>query len=271
VRLQRLLLGVYQAVGPRVLDSSLGRRAFVGSYFLYKRWLEDPFAALARRRPGLFRGGHVLDVGANVGYTASVFAAAIDPGQQVHAFEPERRNFRVLEEVVERHGLTGRVVPVRAAVGASDGTVALWLNAAHHADHRVLTATLEAGLGRAAAAATEQVRLLALDGYVRERELDRIAFIKVDVQGYELEVCRGLAGLLEANPLMAVAVEYLPSAMDALGFRAEALLEFFAVRGYVAHALERDGELQTTSFGDLERLVGERGYVDVVFTRDAMV
>jgi FkbM family methyltransferase len=271
VRLQRFLLGVYQAVGPRVLDTALGRRAFVGSYFLYKRWLEDPFAALACQRPGLFRGGHILDVGANVGYTAAVFAAAVDPERQVHAFEPERRNFRVLEEVVDRRGLVGRVVPVRAAVGASDGAVDLWLNAAHHADHRVLTAALAAELGSAAAGAKEQVPLLALDGYARAQGLDRVAFVKVDVQGYELEVCRGMAGLLEANPGMAVAVEYLPSAMRALGFRAEALLEFFSSRGYVAHALERDGRLRLSGFGDLEWAVGERGYVDVVFTRVALV
>jgi FkbM family methyltransferase len=271
VRLQRLLLGVYQAVGPRVLDSALGRRAFVGSYFLYKRWLEDPFAALARLRPGLFRGGHVLDVGANVGYTAAVFAAAIDEGRQVHAFEPERRNFRVLEEVVDRRGLAGRVVPVRAAVGAADGAVALWLNAAHHADHRVLTAALAAGLGSAAAGATEQVALLALDGYARAQALGPIAFVKVDVQGYELEVCRGMVGLLAANPGMAVAVEYAPSAMRAQGFEASDLLAFFASRGLVAQALEQDGRLRSASADDLARAVERRGYVDVVFTRDALV
>jgi FkbM family methyltransferase len=271
VYLQRLLLGVYRAVGPRIFDSGLGRRAFVGSYFLYKRLLEDPFAALVRTRPELFRGGHVLDVGANVGYTASVFAAAVDQGRQVHAFEPERRNFRVLEEVVARRRLAGRVVPVRAAVGASDGTVELWFNAAHHADHRVMTATLSAGLERSAGLASEQVAQLALDGYVRAQLLDRIAFVKVDVQGYELEVCRGMAGLLAANPGMAVAVEYMPSAMSALGFQAEELLEFFATRGYLAHALEQDGRLLATTSGSLDRAVGERGYVDVVFTRDALV
>ncbi len=270
MRLQRLLLGVYQAVGPRVLDSVAGRRAFVGSYFLYKRWLEDPFAALVRLRPALFRGGHVLDVGANVGYTASVFGGAIDAGRQVHAFEPERRNFRLLEEVVARRGLAGRVVPVRAAVGAAAGEVDLWLNAAHHADHRVLTEALAAGLG-ARAADRERVAQVTLDGYASHRRLDRVAFVKIDVQGYELEVCRGMVGLLEANPGTAVAVEYAPAAMREQGFEAADLLAFFASRGFAAHALERDGRLRAGSVVELERAVGTRGYVDVVFARDPLV
>lgn len=270
MRLQRLLLGVYRSVGPRVLDSALGRRAFVGSYFLYKRWLEDPFAALVRRRPELFRGGHVLDVGANVGYTATVFAGAVDAGRQVHAFEPERRNFEILSEVVARRKLAGRVVPVRAAVGSAAGTVELWLNQAHHADHRVLTEALAAELGGALAADRETVPLMSLDGHVRTAGLDRIAFVKIDVQGYELEVCRGMVELLAANPGSAVAVEYTPDALRAQGFVPAALLEFFASRGFGAHLLEHDGTLSTAAMAALDQAASQRGYVDVVFTRDAL-
>jgi FkbM family methyltransferase len=269
MRLQRLLLGVYQAVGPRVLDSALGRRAFVGSYFLYKRWLEDPFAALARRRPELFRGGHVLDVGANVGYTASVFAAAIDPGWQVHAFEPEGRNFLVLEEVVARRRLTGRVVPVRAAVGASDGTVELWLNAAHHADHRVLTGALAAGLG-ARAADRERVTQVTLDGYVRERRLDRVAFVKIDVQGYEREVLRGMARVLATNPEARLALEYAPDQLRLAGFEPAGLLDDLAAQGFRTWRLQRDGALGACHRDQLLSLHGTHDYADLLASRQPL-
>jgi FkbM family methyltransferase len=271
MRLQRLLLGVYQAVGPRLRSTSAGRRAFVASYFLYKRWLEDPFAALVRRRPSLFQGGHLLDVGANVGYTASVFAGAIDPGRQVHAFEPERDNFDLLAEVAVRRGLAGRVIPVRSAVGASDGSVELWVNRAHHGDHRVLTASLATALGRAAADSREQVPLVTIDSYVRTARLDRVALVKIDVQGYELEVCLGMAGLLAAIPAPAVALEYAPGAMRALGFDPAALLEFLASRGYLAHRLGQDGTVRRVEVEALDQAAGQRGYVDVVFTRAALV
>src|SRR5271163_3736152 len=79
-----------------ILDLPLFRRAFLGSYFLYKRWYEDPFWALAKRSPELFAGGDVLDVGANMGYTAWVCARVIDGSNKVCAFEPDAASFATL-------------------------------------------------------------------------------------------------------------------------------------------------------------------------------
>ena len=104
-----------------MLDSALGRRAFVGSYFLYKRWLEDPFAALVRLRPGLFRGGHVLDVGANVGYTAAVFPGRWTPGARSTRSSLSGSTSGAREVVAGAAGRPG--IPVRAAVGAEGEVV----------------------------------------------------------------------------------------------------------------------------------------------------
>src|SRR5262249_28377355 len=99
---------------------------FSRSYFLYKRWLEDPFHGLARRSPELFRGGHVVDVGANIGYTAVVFARAVEPGRRVLALEPEARNFALLEKAIARWGVAARGRAGRAAAGAAGGTSGAW-------------------------------------------------------------------------------------------------------------------------------------------------
>src|SRR5438874_3009000 len=81
---------------------------FVRSYFAYKRLFEDSFARLLRDRPELFRGGHVIDAGANVGYTARVFARAVEPPYRVYAFEPDATNFRRLT----RFAADDRIVPI---------------------------------------------------------------------------------------------------------------------------------------------------------------
>ena len=114
------------------------------SYFLYKRYLEDPFAALARKRPELFRGGDILDIGANIGYTASLFAQAGDAEATVYAFEPEPFNFRLLQTSVRGRTLQEKVVPVQSAVGERSGEIELWINDHHHADHRIATDSLRA-------------------------------------------------------------------------------------------------------------------------------
>src|SRR5690242_12041412 len=89
-----LLTGAYsRARRSGLLETTAGRWLFTSSYNLYKRYLEDPFHALAGRHPELFRGGHILDIGANIGYTSMVFARAIEPAYRVYSFEPEEFNF----------------------------------------------------------------------------------------------------------------------------------------------------------------------------------
>jgi len=91
----RVVLGAYAlARKSGFLDTRLGESTLDHAYFAYKRFVEDPFAALATRHPELFRGGNILDVGANIGYTASVFARASSEGFQVYAFEPEEKNWQ---------------------------------------------------------------------------------------------------------------------------------------------------------------------------------
>jgi len=268
MRAQRLLLELYRRVGPeRAFDSRLGRRVFVASYFLYKRWLEDSFAGLARLRPAIFRGGEILDVGANVGYTATVFAAAGDPGARVHAFEPEARNFAVLGEVAQRRRSAGRIVPIRAAVGSAEGVARLWINRAHHADHRVLTDAFAAR--QAGAAETEEVPLLSLDGYVRREGLGRVAFVKIDVQGYELEVCRGMAGLIDREPRLAIAIEYAPDQQREMGYDPAAVNTFLVERGFRPHVIGDGGSTEPVEGGALDAAAGHDGYADVLYLRGA--
>ena len=58
------------------------------------------------------QGGLVVDVGANLGYTSLLFAKQIDAGQPVIAFEPDRDNYQVLCEVIEKRR---ELIPVWSA------------------------------------------------------------------------------------------------------------------------------------------------------------
>jgi len=258
----KLVTGLYSLVKwSRLLGSRPGRRFFVRSYFLYKRCWEDPFYHLIRRRPELFRGGHVLDVGANIGYTATLFAGAIDPGNRVYAFEPEDRNFALLEEMLQSFEFRDRIVTVHAAVGAADGTVELARNEFHPADHRIATATLRySGTFQD----FRRVRLRSIDSFLGGENLCApVRFIKIDVQGYEPLVCRGMEQTLRTNPECAVVLEYAPAAISALGFNPEHLLRWFHDRNYRVNTIHHDGTLSPGIADDL----GPRQYTDLLFSR----
>lgn len=212
---------------------------FVRSYFAYKRVFEDSFARLVRQRPELFRGGHVIDAGANVGYTARVFARALEAPYRVYAFEPDAENFRRLT----RFAKDDRIVPLRSAVGEREGEIALWHNDGHPGDHRVAAGEVASFAGR-----RETVPMTTIDAFAQT--LDHpIRFIKIDVQGYEPAVLRGMRATLEGD--VVVAVEYAPAHIRALGFDPDEVFEH--LRGF---SIER--------FGD-----ESRGYVDLLCLKKA--
>src|SRR5262249_48122306 len=125
------------AAKAKLLERPWFREVFVRSYFAYKRFYEDPFRTLITRRPEFFCKGDILDIGANIGYTSSLFANAIMREAKVYSFEPDRWNFDLLCEVLKKEKLSDSVVPVYAAVGADDGFAELWHNKSHHGDHRI--------------------------------------------------------------------------------------------------------------------------------------
>jgi len=214
--MQSHLLRVYSAVRKTgFLDTGPGKALFSSAYFAYKRHIEDPYQALADRRPEFFHGGHILDIGANIGYCSVVFAGALEPRYKVYAFEPEPYNFRLLQRTLTKHRVASNVEAFQTAVGAEDGSVELWLNQHHPADHRIMPAPL----GKQKTSATVTVPLLRIDTIVEQRNIHPISFIKVDVQGYESAVCAGMERTLAANPNCVLTLEYMPEAMIALGFR----------------------------------------------------
>jgi FkbM family methyltransferase len=264
----RAVTGLY-SLGRRsgLLETQFGRKLFTTSYFLYKRYVEDAFAALAKRHPGLFRDGDILDVGANIGYTAAVFAHAADRDATVYAFEPEPFNFRLLQASVRDRHLEKRVVPVHSAVGERSGDIQLWINEQHHADHRVATDALRANVAHAADGYVT-VPMISVDEFLAQRSSPRkICLVKIDVQGYELAVCRGMESAILHQPGAAIAIEYMPEAMTDLGYQAHALLEWFQAREFKMYSLSKDGRLTAGISNEL----AEKGYVDLVFTRAELV
>src|SRR5262249_53183079 len=122
-----VLTGTYSIVRKTgLLEIPLLRRGLLAASFRYKHWYEDPFWKLMHRTPELLRNGDVLDIGANIGYTAWVFAQGIAPGAKVYAFEPDLNSYGSLEELIRRKGLKGRVEPLNMAVGSEEGELEFW-------------------------------------------------------------------------------------------------------------------------------------------------
>ncbi len=264
--IQKILLwvyGLFKKIG--LLETSWFKKLFYFAYFYYKKHIEDPFFGLTQNYPDLFQGGLILDIGANIGYTASIFAKVITPGFQVYGFEPDSKNIASFREIINIYRLIGRVIPIQAAIGAEKGIIELWHNESHPADHRILTKTYkDSGV---ALQEVSQVSLLSIDQFVRDRlNNTSIKFIKIDVQGYELPVCLGMEKTLQNNPDAVVVLEYMPSIIIELGFIPEQILQFFEDRGYFMYILNKNGSLLKANSKLIEQTIQEKTYIDLVFS-----
>jgi FkbM family methyltransferase len=251
-----------------LLELPLVKRAFHFSYFLYKRWYEDPFWALAKRSPELFAGGDILDIGANIGYTACVFAAVRAPQAKIYAFEPDLASFETLREIVRRKKIGDAVEMFNMAVGSADGELQFWHNEEHSADHRVVTEQFKNA--QPAGDKITTVAATSVDNFAAARNLQSIAFIKVDVQGYELAVCEGMRKTVEKFPALSVAFEYAPDGTRELGFEPSALLDFFRGKGFQLYILNRDATTLAPDNRAIEIAAERPGYVDVLCSRKVL-
>jgi FkbM family methyltransferase len=149
------------------------------------------------------RRGVVLDVGANVGdYSATLLG--FNPHMVVHAFEPHPRTFAKL---AARNDLPNTTIH-NVAAGDADGTLELF-------DHASNDGSVQATLYRdvieglhASRAISHPVRVIRLDDFVREHRIDRIALLKIDTEGHELNVLRGLSQTLEAGLVDVIHFEF---------------------------------------------------------------
>jgi len=148
--------------------------------------VKQTYAALVTsdQRPAIF-----LDVGANYGMHSVLFLSV---GIPVIAFEPNPSCLSYFETICELNSLTGRWEQV--AIGNKAGQIELvypeketWLGSV--SSHVV--ATLEKAHGVIA----KQVPLKKLDDYLSDVPRDKV-LIKIDVEGFELEVVEGASRVL---------------------------------------------------------------------------
>jgi len=136
------------------------------------------------------RAGDVfLDIGANVGVYTVFSARAVGGAGCVVAFEPEIRRFERLQENLTLNGF-GNVRPFRVALGEEEGEGRLYVKGAP-------SPSLVAPQGPLAASAEcELVEVVNGDEYWRAHDLPPPRVVKIDVEGFELSVLKGLRGLL---------------------------------------------------------------------------
>lgn len=159
------------------------------------------------------KGEVLLDIGAHIGkYTLGMARIVGDEGM-VLAIEPNPANYQALRKNIQLNNLRN-VIPLNLA--AWDGDCTLELFTGHLAGHH--STKIDWNLG------ANKVRARAMDDVLKENEVNKVDWIKIDVEGAEWEVLRGLRETIDKKrPRIVAEVSYENT---------DRIKEFMEERGY---------------------------------------
>ena len=202
-------------IGPKFNEPETGLMELLG-----------PFLPTAR----------ALDIGAHSGDVSERLLAA---GYEVYAFEP---NPPIFESLVERLGGRANFHPFRLALGRREGMMPLYLADDLSGYHRYADPTLlsslaihgildDLGYTRSIPVEVKSIESLCRSGIIPED----ISLVKIDTEGYDLEVIRGMEDL--RYPF--VAAEFWDREIlwgrSGLAYSLENLVSEMRNRGYSRH------------------------------------
>jgi FkbM family methyltransferase len=208
--------------------------------------------------------GVVFDVGAHAGQYTKLFARAASAGS-VYAFEPGSYARAILRAVVALHRLEN-VAVMPMALGAACGVDRLSVPVKASGSYGFGLSHLGRPQERWPAVAQELVALTTLDAVAAALRLDRLDFVKADIEGWELALLRGgEATLRRFRP--ALLLELLSPHLARAGDRIDDAFALLARLGYTAFELTpgyqlvpaagpRDGEFWFISGADPALAIG---------------
>ncbi len=181
-------------------------------------------------------GATLLDVGANIGWFTVIGSRLVGRRGEVIAYEPEPENLRLLRANIRANSCRN-VVLHAAAAGASDGRALLWRSPDNAGDHR-----LELVSERIVSV---EVAVRRIDDDVAVRT--GVTVVKIDTQGSEVAVLRGMQRLLSAGGDLRIIAEIWPHGLERCGSSADDLIDLLSNNGRRLWIARHDGTITPAS------------------------
>lgn len=198
-------------------------------YWQGKRYERATLNMLSAHGPDCCR---FFDIGANFGFVSYVMLSRCD-SLRIYAFEPNPTLFRTMKLTKERNTLA-RFTPVHAGLGSEAGEVTLHVSSVN-SGHSTFGAH-PGSLGLSQHWRDVPAPVLVFDEWSKSEGLpssgSEVWLAKIDVEGREVDVLKGMSGSLSAHRFRCVCVEVNPFTLAFHGHQPVALLRQMDQFGY---------------------------------------
>ena len=139
------------------------------------------------------KGDTVLDIGANIGFYATILSDLVGDNGNIHCFEPDVTNFNHLKKTTASYK---NIIINNKAVGPKTETIKIYTSKNLNVDHRTYKPE---EFDKEIA-----IDAVSIDDYLKWAKVD---FIKMDIQGFEIEAVKGMKETLKNNPKVKILIK----------------------------------------------------------------
>ena len=190
----------------------------------------------------------VLDIGANIGYYSLIFAKLVGDSGKVFSFEPESENFKILKKNIEVNGYNN-VILEQKIVSNADGKSTLYVSE-KAGSHRIYKPDNYVE--------SLEIESISMDSYIEKNNIKKINFIKIDVEGAELNVLQGIQKILDSNKHIILFTEFSPNQIKSCGLKPVDMINFLTNNKFKIYFTQIKNN--KTIFLDFEKIYSLNNY-----------
>ena len=191
-------------------------------------------------------GKKVIDIGANVGYYSALTSDAVGPEGIVLAIEPDPESFKYLLKTIQASKFKN-IRPFLKAASDHNDILPLFISKDNRGDNRLYQTNQKRDY--------INVKTIRLDDLIIENEIDQIDLIKIDVQGYEPKVIRGMQKIITSSKKIILLTEFWPKGIIDAGENPYEFLEMLRNFGFLLYELNKKGKLVLLRKEDDDKLI----------------
>jgi len=181
------------------------------------------------------KGGVCIDVGANVGLYALHFAKWAGKNGIVHAFEPDPNNLKQLKENARLNGVADILHIHDIALSNKNGMAPFYqtdpLNSGWGCLHRYDDIAISGVI---------DVKTATIDNFLHSEKIERVDFLKVDIEATEFEFLEGAKESLKNQVFKYILIEFNGIRLEERGKSFSDFLQLFSDNNYRPAALNMD-------------------------------
>ena len=171
-------------------------------------------------------GAVIIDIGAHIGLFSIIASQVTGKTGKVYAFEPAPSTYALLQKTVVINHEEQVIETFQKAVGKANGKITFFVS-----DDKADNSNSLVNYKEDRSLHGIDVAVTTIDIFVKEKNINRLDFIKIDVEGAEFDTLQGAAETLKnLRPVCIVAIH--PEPIAAKGDKLEAIYDFIVSCNY---------------------------------------